>query len=104
MTTLRLNGRITEQGQLVVDEFPSNLPPQEVEVIIKLPEAIPDQNDPENQPLTDEEMAYYLTQEPMTGHEIVEAGLVGGWEHKGITDSVEWVKEQRRKRKERRSW
>ncbi|MBZ0316441.1 MAG: hypothetical protein K8L91_08480 [Anaerolineae bacterium] len=103
MTTLRLNGRITEQGQLVIDEFPADLPPQEVEVIINLPEATPDENDPENQPLTDEEIAYYLTQEPKTGPEIA-ANLMGGWEHKGITDSVEWVKEQRRKRKEKRGW
>ena len=45
-----------------------------------------------------------LTFTPKTGKEIVEQGLIGGWEHKGITDSVEWVEEQRRKIKERNRW
>lgn len=40
----------------------------------------------------------------LTGPEIVAAGLVGGWEHKGITDSVEWLAAQRRSRRERNQW
>jgi len=34
----------------------------------------------------------------MTGKEAYEKGYYGGWEYLGITDSVEWVNEQRRKR------
>lgn len=41
-----------------------------------------------------------LKVEPMTGSEIVKAGLLGGWEHLGIQDANEWVDEQRRKRRE----
>jgi len=42
--------------------------------------------------------------EPMTGKEIVEAGLLGGWEHLGIEDSVAWVEEQRRKHRRQFNW
>ena len=47
---------------------------------------------------TPEELERAVKVEPMTGSEIVKAGLTGGWEGLGITDSVEWVEEQRRKR------
>jgi hypothetical protein len=39
---------------------------------------------------------------PMTGAEIIAAGLLGGWEDMGITDSVQWIEEQRQKRREER--
>jgi hypothetical protein len=52
---------------------------------------------------TQEELERAVRIEPMSGSEMVKAGLTGGWEHLGITDSVEWVEEQRRKRRERRA-
>jgi len=42
-----------------------------------------------------------LGKELLTGREIVAAGLTGGWEGKGITDSVEWLANQRRKRRDK---
>ena len=60
--------------------------------------------DAENQPITLEELEEFLRVKPMTGAEIVKAGFVGGWEHKGITDSVAWVEEQRRKRGYQVKW
>lgn len=51
---------------------------------------------------TQEELERAVRIEPMSGAEMVKAGLTGGWEDQGITDSVEWVEEQRRKRGERR--
>ena len=45
-----------------------------------------------------------MTPTPKTGAEIVAAGHTGGWEDYGISDSVEWVEEQRRKRREQREW
>lgn len=39
--------------------------------------------------------------EPLTGAEIVARGLTGGWKDLGIEDSVAWVKEQKRKPRER---
>jgi len=42
----------------------------------------------------------WLKPNPMTGAEFVKAGLMGGWEQKGITDSLMWLAEQRRKQAE----
>jgi hypothetical protein len=42
--------------------------------------------------------------EPLSGPEIVERGLLGGWADKGIEDSAAWVEEQRRKRREANKW
>ena len=53
---------------------------------------------------TDDEIAALLTIEPLTGREIVEAGLTGGWRDMDIGDGAAWVDELRRKRKERRQW
>jgi hypothetical protein len=42
------------------------------------------------------ELAQALRIEPMTGAEIVAAGIAGGWEGEGIDDSGDWVERQRR--------
>ena len=60
--------------------------------------------DMESQVWTEEELDDLLRLEPMTGAEIVANGLLGGWEHKGITDPIAWVDERRRKRSERNTW
>lgn len=54
---------------------------------------------------TDDEIAALLqTQSPMTGAEIVAAGLLGTWADLGIQDGAAWVEEQRQKRQERSAW
>ena len=53
---------------------------------------------------SDDELAELLTPEPMTGAEIVAAGLTGGWADQGIPDGAAWVEAQRRKRRERHQW
>ena len=93
MLTIRLNGQVTEDGKLLFDT-PQNLPPGDVQITIDVPE--PDEQ------FTPEEIKELLTFTPTSGAEIVAAGLVGGWEDMGITDSVAWVEEQRRKRREKR--
>jgi hypothetical protein len=55
-------------------------------------------------PWTDAEIAAMMTLKPLTGAEIVAAGLTGGWEDINITDGAEWVNAQKRKRQERRRW
>ena len=45
-----------------------------------------------------------LRSEPMTGAEIIAAGLTGTWADLGIEDGAEWVNEQKRKRRERNKW
>jgi len=94
MTIIQVTGRITEEGQLKL-KLPEGVPPGEARVTI---EVWP------SEAWTQEELERAIKIEPMTGSEIVKAGLTGGWEDLGITDSVEWVNEQRRQSRERRVW
>jgi hypothetical protein len=91
---IQLNGRITEEGDLELD-LPSGLPAGEAKITIEIPIETE---------WSEEELARALRTEPLTGAEIVEAGLVGGWADQGITDSGAWVEELRRKRREARGW
>ncbi|MBI5666706.1 MAG: hypothetical protein HZC41_01750 [Chloroflexi bacterium] len=101
MVSIRLKGIITETGELGV-QLPEGLPPGEVQVTI---EVRPQEEVPwEERPWTDEEIRELTKVAPKTGAEIVAAGHIGGWEDDGITDSVAWVEEQRRKRAEQRKW
>jgi hypothetical protein len=95
MVTIHLRGRITPDGQLLLD-MPENLPPGDVGVTLEIPNV--------DEQFTEAEIRDLLIFTPTSGAEVVAAGLVGGWEHKGITDSVVWVEEQRRKQKECRKW
>lgn len=52
---------------------------------------------------TDEEIEEMMRPKPLTGQQMVEQGYIGGWEHKGITDSQEWLEQQRAKRRQRHS-
>jgi hypothetical protein len=100
MAELRLHGRITEDGKLEV-ELPEGVVPGEVEVTLTpAAESLPW----ELRPWTEDELREMLTFTPKTGKEIVEEGLVGGWEDLGIEDSVQWVEEQRRKLQEKNRW
>jgi hypothetical protein len=91
MAVFHLTGRITDSGKLEV-ELPPNLPPGGVEITIQSSFAPDDES-----PVTPEELEQYLhPARTLTGKEIVESGLLGGWEDMGITDSQAWVEEQRR--------
>jgi len=94
-----VKGYITKSGEIKVD-LPKDHPVGEVTIIIEegAREAIPW----DTQPWTAAELDEMLTAKPGTLGEILQDGLVGGWEDRGITDSVEWVLEQRQKRRERR--
>jgi hypothetical protein len=60
--------------------------------------------DPEDAPLTEDELKELLRSEPMTGAEIIAAGLTGTWADLDIEDGAEWVNEQKRRRQERNRW
>jgi len=49
-------------------------------------------------------LADLLTIEPMTGREIVEAGLTGGWRDMDIEDGAVWVEKRRQAQREQRKW
>jgi hypothetical protein len=54
---------------------------------------------------TEEELAELLKpKKPMTGKEMVAAGLYGGWEDIGIEDGAEWVNQQKAIRKAKSPW
>ena len=89
---IHLNGRITNEGELKLD-LPSGLPAGEARITIEIPTEAR---------WTPEDLDRALKTVPMTGAEIVKAGLVGGWEGTGISDGASWVDEQRSKRRERR--
>ncbi len=88
MLTLHLKGQVTSDGQLLV-ELPEKLPPGDVDITIEIPNA--------DEQFTPEEIKELLTFTPTSGADVVAAGLVGGWEDKGITDPVTWVEEERYK-------
>ena len=54
---------------------------------------------------TEEELVALLEpKEPLTGRQIAEKGLLGGWKDLGIEDSVEWLKQQRARRRDKYKW
>jgi hypothetical protein len=89
---IHLNGHITDDGELELD-LPSGLPAGEARITIEVPLG---------EEWTTKDLDRVLQTTPMTGAEIVKAGLVGGWENAGIDDSVRWVEERRQARRERR--
>jgi len=90
---IHLNGHITDAGELELD-LPSGLPAGEARITIEIPSQAE---------WTAADLDRALQTTPMTGAEIVKAGLVGGWEDEGIDDSALWVEEQRQARRERRN-
>lgn len=55
---------------------------------------------PVEEPWTEEEVRAMLSNNhPKTLHEIAQSPLVGAWADMGIEDSVQWVEEQRAKRR-----
>jgi hypothetical protein len=80
--TIRVRGRVTESGALEC-ELPSGLPTGEARITIEIPA---------EDRWTQEELEGALRVEPLTGKEIVEAGLArspsspgrwaGGWERR----------------------
>lgn len=92
MPTIHLKGRITEEGELDL-QLPAGLPPGEASITIEIP----------IEPgWTPEELDRALEVVPLTGAEIVQGGLTGGWADRGISDGEEWVRERRQKRQEER--
>lgn len=92
MPTIRLRGRITEEGELDLD-LPAGLPPGEARITIEIP----------IEPgWTSDELDRALEIIPLTGAEIVEGGFTGGWADRGISDGEDWVRERRQRRREER--
>jgi hypothetical protein len=90
----------SKDGELKVD-LPENVVDGEVEVKVIIASEETPAPAIDDQPLTDEEIDALMQPNPKTGAEIVKNPAVGSWAHKGITDSVEFIKELRRKRRKK---
>lgn len=90
-------------GKLKV-ELPNDMPDGEVEVVLRVTNESPVADNLDEVPLTDEEIEALMQPNPKTGAEIAMNPAIGAWADYAITDSVEWIKEQRRKRREKRGW
>ncbi len=95
MVTIRLKATLTSSGHLDFD-LPQDLPDEDFELILDVAH--------NETPSEESTISEYTRPEPLTGAEIVAQGLTGGWEHMGIEDSVAWLEEQKRKRRERHKW
>jgi hypothetical protein len=90
MATVRIKGILTAEGEIKV-ELPENWQPGEVELVIPTEETV----------WTDEELKEMLNFKGLTLGEIP-ADLIGAGADWDISDSAEWVEEQRCKRMEER--
>jgi uncharacterized protein (DUF433 family) len=86
-----------------IDDFLEGFPMVDREQVIAFLEEV---KDPKGEAgiaaWTPEQLNEALAVAPMTGTEIVNAGLTGGWSDVEISDGVEWVREKRRQRSEER--
>lgn len=90
MLTIQINGQITPSGELKV-VLPPGLPPGEVQITLEFKA---------DATWTPEELEELLRPvPPLTGAEIVKAGLLGGWKDQGIADGAAWVEAQRRRQR-----
>jgi hypothetical protein len=94
MATMRLKGRVTLDGNIEV-QVPLDFPAGDVIVTIESLAPLDDESIVWDF-LSDETLAALMTPEPKSGAEIIALGHTGGWEDRGITDSVSWLEEQRR--------
>ncbi|MCC6612695.1 MAG: hypothetical protein IT320_04400 [Anaerolineae bacterium] len=110
MVALQLNARYDPDKDELEVVLPANFTPGKV-TIRHSDEPEAEASYPrEDMAWTDEEWARIQTllqpASPKTGAEIAaqirEQG--GGWENKGITDTLAWLDEQKRRRRERRKW
>jgi hypothetical protein len=92
MDTIIVKGILTEEGKIIVD-LPEGWKAGEIELEVPIePQAT----------YSDEELAELLKSEPQSGAEIAQADEIGSWAD--IEDSVEFVEEMRRKRREKSQW
>ncbi len=101
MVVKHLKGRITEDGELQLNEPEElhDLKPGEVEVTVVSTQVVQPQSS-EDVIWTEEELKKALTFHPVPANQM----KTGGWEDVGIEDSEKWVEELRRKEELKRQW
>lgn len=100
VTVWKLKGRITEDGKLDI-VLPDDLPSGEVDIELQVHESV----DTDETLFTQEELDELLTYKPFASGEEFIAHLktldLSAFAH--ITDSVEWVRQQREEQRRRRN-
>ncbi len=92
---------LSEQTSIPVDEILLKLLDEYGTALLRADRAGVDAD----QTWTAEELAdVFKPQKPLTGKEMVEQGFIGGWEDMGIQDSVEWLAQQKAKRRAKNQW
>lgn len=92
---------LSEQTRISVDELLLRLLNEYGDMLV----SDPDTDASDELTWTDEELTELLKpKKPLTGKEMVEQGYVGGWEDMGIEDSVEWLAQQKAKRRNKYQW
>jgi len=86
-----------------------NLNPREKQLVVKhINDSTKSSEETESSkepPFTAEEIKEMLKpKEALTGKEMVERGFIGGWEDMGIEDSVEWLEQQKARRRNKHQW
>ncbi len=94
MLPIRISGHVTADGRLIFTP-PPNLPEGDVEITIQVAEG---------EQFTEDEIVEALTPAPLSGAEIVEQGLLGGWEDMNIHDPVEFVDDIRHMAERKLTW
>lgn len=92
---------LSEQTRITVDEILVRLLDSYASMLAQVNDSVTS----DNLTWTDEELAEILkSKKPLTGQEMVEQGYIGGWEDMGIEDSVEWLVQQKAKRRAKYQW
>jgi hypothetical protein len=82
-------------------------PSEKQQVVDHITESVQTETDtpPDDLVWTEEELAELLKPgEPLTGRQMIEAGVFGVWKDLDIEDSVEWLAQQRARRRDKFKW
>ena len=109
MTQLEINQKtaqrlekLSQQAQKTVDEVLLLLLNNYGHALIEATESMEVEAD---EVWTEAELTELLTpKQPLTGRQIAQAGLLGGWKDMGIEDSLAWLEEQRAQHRKKYQW
>lgn len=97
---IELNAVVDENGELRA-QTPDGTLPGKRKILLLPPTSELIENAGNERLWTEAEIRQMLVSHPKTGAEIAQSDAIGGWAHMGVTDSIAFIEERRRKRKAR---